>query len=301
MPQKQSRERGIALEPEQQTYIDEKRREQGLSIKAAAEKCGISENTLRKALKGKPLDTHVIEAIIKCLNVPDMRQLTQQRLRLFSIERRERNVYFTGRENAFNALRQALEENRFAAVTQALSGMGGMGKTSTALEYAYRCRDKAEYPDYPHYKAIQFVRADTIETLKYGYADIANALQLPRADPNDLEQAVQAVIRWMTQPEEAPWLLILDNADDPTVLGGFLPIQPERHFGHVLITSRSHRFSGQVKRVSIEAMEEEEGVTFLYQRTEREQIAGSKRNRRRGRWYPRWAGCRWRWSRLPPT
>ena len=276
MTGKQRRERGSTLEPEQRTYIEEKFRDEGLSIKAAAKKYGIAEGTLRNALNGKPQDFATLAEIIEWLGVPDMRQLTQQRLRLFSIERRERNVYFTGRENTLNALRQALENNRFAAVTQAIYGMGGMGKTSTALEYAYRCLDKAKYPDYPRYKAIQFTRADTVEALKYGYADIANALQLLRADTDDLEQAVQAVIRWMTQPEEAPWLLILDNADDPALLDAFLPGKTERHFGHVLITSRSHRFIGQVKRVSIEAMEEEEAVTFLYRRTERERIAGSK-------------------------
>ena len=276
MAGKQRRERGSTLEPEQQTYIEDKFREEGLSIKAAAKQYGIAENTLRNALNGKPQDFATLAEIIDCLDVPDIRQLTQQRLRLFSIERRERNVYFTGRENTLTALRQALEKNRFAAVTQAISGMGGMGKTSTAIEYAYRCLDKANYPEYPRYKAIQFARADTAESLKYGYADIANALQLPRADPNNLEEAVQAVIRWMTQPEQAPWLLILDNADDPALLDAFLPTEPERHFGHVLITSRSHRFPGQVKRVGIEAMKEEEGVTFLYGRTERERIAGSK-------------------------
>jgi tetratricopeptide (TPR) repeat protein len=189
---------------------------------------------------------------------------------------REQNEYFTGRECAITALRTELERSHCAAVTQALSGLGGMGKTSTAIEYAYRCLNKADYPAYPAYTTIQFTRADTAEVLKYGYADIANALQLPRADRDNLDEAVQAVIRWMTLPENAPWLLILDNADDPAVLDTFLPQEPQRHYGHVLITSRSHDFGNRIKRVGIEAMNEEEGVSFLYKRTERERIAGSK-------------------------
>ena len=52
--------------------------------------------------------------------------------------------------------------------------------------------------------------------------------------------------------------------------------EPQRHFGHVLITSRLHHFTGQTERVDIEALEEDEGVKFLYRRTKRKRIAGSK-------------------------
>ena len=276
MPEKQRRERGSTLKPEQRTYIDEKFRREGLSVKAAAQKYGIAEGNLCNALNGKSQDYKTLEDIIASLDVPDMGQFQEEELRLFNILRWNRNVYFTGRENTIYALRQELETNRLSAVTLALSGMGGMGKTSTALEYAYRCLNKKDYPDYPRYKAIQFVRADAAETLKYGYADIANALQLRRADPNNLEEAVQAVIRWMMQPSEAPWLLILDNADDPTVLDAFLPAGPERHYGHVLITSRSHDC---LESIDLEAMEGEEGVEFLYRRTKRKRIAGSNEER----------------------
>jgi tetratricopeptide (TPR) repeat protein/lambda repressor-like predicted transcriptional regulator len=275
--EKKRRERGATLEAEQRGFIDAKLHEEGLSIKAGATKYQIAERTLRNALNGKPQDYTTLEEIIYRLGVPDVNKIQERHRRLFHIPR-ERNLYFTGREERMGSLQQALAQSRFAAVTQALSGLGGIGKTSTAIEYAYRCLDKANYPDYPHYKTIQFVRADTVEVLKNGYLSIANALELRRADPNNLDQAVQAVLRWMIQSENTPWLVILDNVDDLHILKEFLPTEPQRHHGHVLITSRSHSFTHQIKRVIIEEMNEEEGVKFLYRRTGRdgERIAGSK-------------------------
>jgi tetratricopeptide (TPR) repeat protein len=276
MSQKKRRERGSRLEPEQRSFIDQKIKEEKLSVKGAAAKYEVSETSLRNALNGKEQDYETLEEIAKAFQVPNAEELVRERIRVFAIGR-ERNRYFIGREDKIEAIRAALECSQCAAVTQALSGLGGMGKTATAIEYAYRCLNKADYPDYPSYRAIQFVCADTADVLKEGYADMAGALRLPLTDPNNREEAVRAVLQWMTQPERGPWLLILDNLDEgPELLKEFLPKAPQRHFGHVLITSRLHRFGNRIERVDIEAMDEEEGVTFLYRRTGRTQVPGSK-------------------------
>ena len=54
-----------------------------------------------------------------------------------------RNLYFTGREQVLQHLHDTLLSNGTAALTQpqAISGLGGIGKTQTAVEYAYRYRD----------------------------------------------------------------------------------------------------------------------------------------------------------------
>ena len=49
-----------------------------------------------------------------------------------------RNPNFTGRDALLAELHTALTSGRAAAVTQAISGLGGVGKTQLAAEYAYR-------------------------------------------------------------------------------------------------------------------------------------------------------------------
>src|SRR5437763_5998976 len=54
-----------------------------------------------------------------------------------------RNPFFTGREEILTYLHNVLTENKTAAAltqAQAISGLGGIGKTQIAIEYVYRYR-----------------------------------------------------------------------------------------------------------------------------------------------------------------
>src|SRR5262249_37801675 len=66
-----------------------------------------------------------------------------------------RNPFFTGRDQVLEDLHKALREGSRAALTQAaaISGLGGIGKTQTALEYAYRYKEG--------YNAVFWVRGDS--------------------------------------------------------------------------------------------------------------------------------------------
>ena len=139
-----------------------------------------------------------------------------------------RNEFFEGRDAVIADLRKNLTRRRKAALSQAITGLGGIGKTQTAVEYAYRYRDK--------YKAVLWLNAESTLGLKTGFAELAGLLELPHPE-NDLDAAVLAFKQWLKT--EAGWLLILDNADDPALLTPFLP---EAEHGHILITSRAKDF-----------------------------------------------------------
>ncbi|HEY6287542.1 MAG TPA: toll/interleukin-1 receptor domain-containing protein [Ktedonobacteraceae bacterium] len=57
----------------------------------------------------------------------------------------ERNSLFTGREEILERLHTVLSAGKTTALTQAISGMGGIGKTQTAVEYAYKYQDDYEF------------------------------------------------------------------------------------------------------------------------------------------------------------
>ncbi len=173
----------------------------------------------------------------------------------------DRNAFFTGREDVLQTLHEQLNQDKAAALSQiqVISGLGGIGKTQTAVEYAYRYRHD--------YQAILWVRAETDEELRTGFVEIAQVLDLPLKDEKNLNDTIQAVKLWLAK--HSGWLLIFDNADRPELLKPFLP---KPSLGHILLTSRAQTFDtlGITKPVSLTKMPADEAVTFLSNRTGRD-------------------------------
>jgi tetratricopeptide (TPR) repeat protein len=93
----------------------------------------------------------------------------------------------------------------------AIHGLGGCGKTALALETAYRTREK--YPAC----AIFWVPAISQETFEQAYREMGLLLRIPGiTDPNaDVKQLVKARL---SDESFKSWLMIIDNADDDSVL-----------------------------------------------------------------------------------
>jgi tetratricopeptide (TPR) repeat protein len=169
-----------------------------------------------------------------------------------------RNSYFTGREEMLAKLNAQLKAGGRAAVSQvaAISGLGGIGKTQTAVEFAYRHRDQ--------YRAVFFVRSETPGLLLGAFADIAIKLGIASQE-QDQNAAAQASRQWFEQHDE--WLLIFDNADDPALLEPYLPAAGQ---GHVLITSRAQDLAVlAIKGQKLAPPPDGEALDFLLNRTDR--------------------------------
>ena len=167
----------------------------------------------------------------------------------------QRNPYFTGREDVLTRLYYALQADATVALShpQGISGLGGIGKTQTVLEYAYRHRDE--------YDAVLWVRADSIVSLTSSMVELAQVLHLPERNEQDQQVIVQAVLRWLRL--QTGWLLIYDNIDDFSLAKPFLP---KAGPGHLLFTTRSRSLGGLAQRLDIEQMEPEIGALLLLRR-----------------------------------
>jgi len=159
--------------------------------------------------------------------------------------------FFTGRDKVVADLHVSLQHRK----TVALSGLGGVGKTRTAVEYAYRHR--------ADYTSVFWVRAEERNTLLSDFAAIAAAIHLPTADAKEQDKAAADVRHWLSS--NTGWLLILDNSDDLNLAKEFITVDPQ---GCVLITTRAHSAGEIAERISLDEMGPEEGALLLLRRAQ---------------------------------
>ncbi len=166
-----------------------------------------------------------------------------------------RNPFFTGREDILTCVQSALHSDKAAALTQvqAMSGLGGIGKTQTAIEYAYRSRC--------NYSAVFWIRAETRDVLMADFVTLAELLNLPEKDEQNQDRVIKAVKQWLNTTEN--WLLILDNVEDFTLIADFLPSEKG---GHILLTTRAQSTGTLARRIDVEQMTPDEGTLFLLRR-----------------------------------
>ena len=167
-----------------------------------------------------------------------------------------RNPFFTGREDILIHLYTVLRSSKAAALTQAqaISGLGGIGKTQVAVEYAYRYRD--------HYQAIFWINATSRDAISADFVILAALLDLPEQQEKEQDIVLRAVKRWLST--HTHWLLILDNVDDLEMIVDFLPVTGT---GDVLLTTRLQALGTVAQHIEVEKMVLDEGVMFLLRRT----------------------------------
>lgn len=166
----------------------------------------------------------------------------------------DRNPAFTARQETLEQLANAFESPDINARRQAIVGLGGVGKTQIAVEYAHRFRNR-----YPH---VFWMHGYSSEVLLAGFVTIASILNLGETsgEPTD---TVNNTLSWF-QKHKA-WLLVVDNADDVTVLQPFLHYLAE---GFLLVTSRSRDVQdiGILHPIEIKELTVNEASEFLLRR-----------------------------------
>ncbi|BCB86210.1 FxSxx-COOH system tetratricopeptide repeat protein [Phytohabitans suffuscus] len=173
-----------------------------------------------------------------------------------------RNTRFTGREAHLWRLRSYLRSGApvvlygkqpasLQGMPVALQGMGGVGKTQLAIEYAHRFRSA--------YDVVWWMSTDPIGDIENSLADLGDRLGVhsESSGPDTARAVLQALSR-----SRQRWLLIYDNADEPETLSPFTPHGP----GHILITSRNPLWSDRAQELSVDVFQRNESIAHLIQR-----------------------------------
>lgn len=182
-----------------------------------------------------------------------------------------RNKNFTGRDDILDRLREGASSRVTAVlpesgprssgsdpgnpIPQGVHGLGGVGKTAIAIEYAYRFQS--------HYDLVWWIAADQLPSVRGSLAELAQRLGLdaqPMAGVDGLIAAVRDALR-RGEPYSR-WLIVFDNADQPEEIADLIPNGP----GDVLITSRNHRWEAVIRTVPMDVFRPGESREFLLKR-----------------------------------
>jgi tetratricopeptide (TPR) repeat protein len=197
------------------------------------------------------LNSAVIDALVKATAAASPRQ--PRNLPFASL-----GPLFAGREKDLADLRAALTSAGSAAVAgRALLGLGGIGKTRLAIEYAWRHTQD--------YSALLFARADDAATLDASLAALVGLLGLPEKEAREDAAKIAAVLRWL---EDHPtWLLILDNVDDDKAVSAATALMAKLSGGHVIVTARAANFPATLQTLELDVLDEGAAAAFLIERT----------------------------------
>ena len=164
---------------------------------------------------------------------------------------------FTGRGDMLDALTQKLAAKSAVAIrnsnqtTLAMSGMGGVGKTMLAQEYAWRNRDR--------YCGIWWLRAEKLEILMDDLAALG-ARFIPGIPEKPEDAALKTLDQLAQMRTGKPWLLIYDNADGPAALRKFTPADN----AHVLITTRRTEWHGEAdEELAVDMFDRDTAIAYL--------------------------------------
>jgi tetratricopeptide (TPR) repeat protein/cellulose biosynthesis protein BcsQ len=168
----------------------------------------------------------------------------------------QRNNTFTGRNVILDRVRDQLGGGMSVVLPQpqALFGLGGVGKTQVALEYVHRFM--------ADYDLVWWISAEDTGNVVASLAELGARIGAPGGEDINLasQEAVQMLARGAPTKR---WILVFDNADDPTRLTRYFPAGGG---GHILVTSRNQAWAQQGASLPIDVFLREESIEHLTRR-----------------------------------
>jgi hypothetical protein len=168
-----------------------------------------------------------------------------------------RNPTFTGRAEELAALRAQVTDDSPTVIRQPLSalyGLGGVGKTELAAEYAHRYSGD--------YDVVWWIRADQEAAIQASLIALGQRLGLTDISGESGDHSVRGVLEALQSGDPYEhWLLIFDDATQPSIISRYIP----QGSGHVIITSRISEWRRELRTEGIEVKEFPlaEAVQFL--------------------------------------
>ncbi|KAF8961390.1 acyl transferase/acyl hydrolase/lysophospholipase [Flammula alnicola] len=238
------------------------------------EKLSIVEAHTTQYLKRKEVDEK-LALLVNAIRVPRAQLMIEQfiapRPPLESIQHiKERKLCplpvrsFTGRKDILDKMRRYFDSRGESQSVFVLYGLGGSGKSQLAFKFL------RESQDTKHFSDIFYIDATNEQTLQ---------VDLKALTPGNVEQSVDASLRWLASQHTGNWLLLFDNADDVKL--NLRKFFPSCETGNILVTTRNPELcihaAGKDAVARVAGMNHEDAKCLLLQLSQEEQSDENKK------------------------
>jgi len=225
------------------------------------------QESLTSKVEGLEIGQNLLESRLKALEESNINATAD--VEFFQVA--SRNPCFCGRETELDAIAKQQENIKNGCAETAICGLGGVGKTSLAVEFLWRQKEKEEYPG-----GIFWISGENNDLFQRSLSEMAR--QIGTLD-KEFCNSLSGTLDWLRRREKL-WCLVVDNLDELEMSADMRKLLTghwkQAAHGHIIMTTR--REAAEIGEetgieenfcIELKCLTDEEGIQFLRMRTGR--------------------------------